>query len=66
MDDRRDQFVDVRTAGEVAGVHVETVRRWINEGRLTRYQTGTGRVRVAWSELTFICEPRPANDSDCQ
>lgn len=62
MDDRQDRFVNVRAAAAEAQVSPRTVRRWLDEGHLTRYKVGPRRVVVAWSELTFLCEPRVADD----
>lgn len=57
------QWVDVRRAAAEAEVSPRTIRRWLDEGKLTRYTVpANGRVRIAWSELTFVCQPLPNDD----
>lgn len=51
-------YLTVGEAAARAGVHDRTVRRWMDEGRLPKYKTATGRVRVSASELDEITVPQ--------
>lgn len=56
-------YVDIRHAARVAEVSPRTVRRWMDEGKLTTYRVPiSGRVRVSVSELTFLCQPMTIDD----
>lgn len=53
-----DEYLSTRAAAELAGVAIETVRRWIADKRLKRH--GAGRhLRVRRSELeAMLAAPR--------
>lgn len=60
-----ERYVDIRRAAAEAEVSPRTVRRWLDEGRITAYRVPvTGRVRVAWSELSFLCRPQESVTND--
>lgn len=46
-----------------ARVHVRTLDRWLADGLLTRYTTGTGMVRVDADELDAFLAPAPAQSA---
>jgi len=50
-------YLTVREAATRAKVHDRTVRRWMDEGRLIKYRTPTGRVRVDEVELEKLLVP---------
>lgn len=56
-----DEFIDIRQAARRGGVSTSTVKRWLDEGRLTRYYTATRRVRVLESEVRRVCTPQKAD-----
>lgn len=49
--------ITVLEAARRAEVHTRTVRRWLDEGRLVKYVTPTGRVRVDEEELASFLTP---------
>lgn len=58
MDERT--YITVNEAAERAGVDPKTVRRWYRtDGKLTKYVTGTGRVRIDADELARLINPEP-------
>lgn len=63
MAERQREYVTVREAAREAERAVSTVRRWIDEGRLTRYPNSLGRVFVSRSELLFVVEPQKPTQS---
>ena len=53
----RDRYLPVAEAAEVAGVAPDTIRAWIGQGRLRRYNAGR-EIRVRRSELdVFLASP---------
>lgn len=56
-------FIPVGTAATIAGVTTETVRRWMDSGRIHGYRTPGGQRRVARSDIDAITENRPITRS---
>ena len=54
-----DEYITVAEAALLVPVTEKTVRRWFNEGRLTRYRVGVRGVRVRRSELDKLITPVP-------
>lgn len=55
----RGEFVTVKEAARLLGVHVNTVRRWIGDGRIETLVVGpTRRIRIARAEVARLREPR--------
>lgn len=53
----RDRYLPVAEAAEIAGVAPDTIRSWIGQGRLGRYNAGR-EIRVRRSELdAFLASP---------
>jgi excisionase family DNA binding protein len=52
-------FLTVRQTAERARVAPGTVYRWRDEGRLTKYKDGTGRVWVDPKEVDELLRIRP-------
>ena len=50
---REESFLTPRQAGDLLGVHRDTVREWIRQGRLTAHG-GDGALRVSRSELLAL------------
>jgi predicted site-specific integrase-resolvase len=50
------RFVTLRPAARFAGVSVETLRRWMQAGRLKKYKPANGLVLVDLKELTALIE----------
>lgn len=57
------EYVTVKEASKISGRTVPSVYRWLKEGRLTRYKTGTGRTLIKREELNALITPRPADNS---
>lgn len=55
-----DDLITVAEAAEIAHVDPKTVRRWYREGRITRYVTGTSRVRVSRVQIMKLTAATPA------
>lgn len=53
-------LITVAEAASVGGVDPKTVRRWYREGKIRKYATGTGRVRVSRTEIEKLTTPTPA------
>lgn len=51
-----EDFIRVAGAARLAGVAQGTVRRWITEGRLTKYVDGRGRVWVDRNQVLKMTE----------
>jgi excisionase family DNA binding protein len=49
----RDEYLDVAAAAALAKVHPQTIRAWIADGRLTRYQAGR-ELRVLRAEIDAV------------
>ena len=59
-----DAMVRVGRAAEMLGVSVDTVRRWIDAGRLTSTRSGSGQRSVALAEVTrLVAERRAAGEA---
>jgi excisionase family DNA binding protein len=55
----RDEYLSVRGAADVAGVIPGTIRSWVDQGRLGRYQAGR-HMRIKRSELeSLMRNPQP-------
>lgn len=52
-----DEYITVPEAAALAGKDPKTIRRWFNEGRLTKYRVGPRSVRVRRSELVQLITP---------
>lgn len=55
----RDGFLTIDEAAQVSGVTHWTIRRWLKEGRLTRYETAS-RPFVNRDELLALVSPKRA------
>ncbi|KWX66651.1 helix-turn-helix domain-containing protein [Mycobacterium sp. NAZ190054] len=51
------RLVTTRHAAEVCGVHVNTIRKWIGEGRLRAYRVGPQQMRVDRDDLAALIVP---------
>lgn len=51
------RLVTTRHAAEVCGVHVNTIRKWIAEGRLRAYRVGPQQMRVDRDDLAALIVP---------
>ena len=59
-----DPTVRVGRAAEMLGVSVDTVRRWIDAGRLTATRSGAGQRSVAVADVTrLLAERRAAGEA---
>jgi predicted site-specific integrase-resolvase len=57
-------LISVEAAAIVAGVNERTIRRWMAEGRLTRYErAGRIRVLVDAAELSELVKPKAVKAS---
>ena len=54
----KDDHVTVKEAAEVARRSEQTVRRWLDEGVLTKYKRCKNEVGVSRDELDQLCRPR--------
>lgn len=54
-------YVTVREAATLSGRTIPTIYRWLKEGRLTRYRTGTGRTLIKREELDALLVPERAD-----
>lgn len=71
----RDRYLPVAEAAQIAGVAPDTIRSWIGQGRLRRYNAGR-EIRVRRSELDALLasptetagtagrEPTPEEEAD--
>jgi excisionase family DNA binding protein len=57
-----DEFLSVVAAARLVGVAPTTVRTWVSQGRLQRYQAGRV-LRVRRSELEVLLASAPADDA---
>lgn len=48
------EYITVEETARLAGVKPRTVRSWYRKGRLTKYTTGTGWVRLDKAEVEKI------------
>lgn len=53
-------FVTVPDGAARHGVHPQTIRRWIAEGRLTAYRLGPRLIRLDVRELDSLLRPDAA------
>ncbi|HEX3284960.1 MAG TPA: helix-turn-helix domain-containing protein [Mycobacterium sp.] len=51
------RLVTTRHAAEVCGVHVNTIRKWIGQGRLRAYRVGPQQMRVDRDDLAALIMP---------
>ncbi len=47
----------IQNAAAEAGVHPDTIRRWISTGRITGYRMGPRLIRVDLDELAAMLQP---------
>jgi excisionase family DNA binding protein len=47
----------IQAAAAEAGVHPDTIRRWISNGRITGYRMGPRLIRVDLDELAAMLKP---------
>lgn len=52
-----DHFIRPTAAAKRAGVSEATVRRWVREKRLTKYEDGLGRIWVDGREVDKLLQP---------
>lgn len=52
------QFLTVRDAAMLCGVNRETVRRWVRQKFVSRFETPTGGIRVNRDELIKLIKLR--------
>ena len=57
---KEEDLIRVAGAARLAGASEGTVRRWITEGRLSKYVDGRRRVWVDRNEVLRMIEKRPA------
>lgn len=57
------EFMSVKEAAVFARVHVNTIRGWIKQAKLTRYG-GPGKHLVRKDELVRLLESTPSNKDD--
>jgi excisionase family DNA binding protein len=50
-------------AGDRVGVHAETIRRWIRQGRIIpARRSQTGRILVDWADVARVAGLDPEHD----
>ncbi|WP_338040102.1 helix-turn-helix domain-containing protein [Nocardia huaxiensis] len=52
-------YMRMEEVAELFGVHKDTVRRWISQGRLTGYMVGPNTIRVRRDEAMALLVPIP-------
>ena len=57
----RDDYMTTGEAARFLAVSAETVRRWVDEGKLAAVRTASGRRLVLCSSVAAL-QPRPAHD----
>lgn len=57
-----DTLLSVRAAADLLGVHVDTVRRWTDEGKLPETRTPGGHRRISREAVERLMGPAPASD----
>lgn len=57
------RLLSIATAAHDLGVHPQTMRLWIREGRLPAYRVGKRFVRVDWDELIEAISYRATDGS---
>lgn len=60
LDQPERRLVSPAVAADYAGVHTDTIRRYIAQGRLTGYRMGKRLIRLDLNELDAILRPIPA------
>lgn len=55
----QDDMIRPAGAARLAGVSEATVRRWVREQRLVKYEDGLGRLWISRSELVGLITPVP-------
>jgi excisionase family DNA binding protein len=53
---RRRSYATIAEAADYLQVHPRTIRNMVNEGRLTRYRSGSRLVRVDLNEIDAVME----------
>lgn len=53
------EYLSIRKAAAVAGVHPETIRRWIERGIIPEHRPEGGNPRVRRDELQRALESKP-------
>ena len=53
------RLVSPAIAAEYAGVHTDTIRRYIAAGRLTGYRLGKRLIRVDLNQVDDLAQPIP-------
>jgi predicted site-specific integrase-resolvase len=56
---KQDDLIRLSGAAALAGVSVATVRRWITEGKLVKYQDARRRVWVDRKQVLGLNRPTP-------
>jgi len=54
----------IAAAGEYAGVHPRTIRRWVAAGRVTAYRMGPRLLRVDMDDVDAMLQPIPTAGGD--
>lgn len=60
MESTKTRLLTCKEAAAHAGVHRNTIGRWISDGRLTRYTVRGRFIRVDPAELDALTAPVPA------
>lgn len=55
-----DSLLSVRAAADLLGVHVDTVRRWTDEGKLPETRTPGGHRRISREAVERLLQAEPA------
>jgi predicted site-specific integrase-resolvase len=58
---QEEDFIRVAGAARRAGVSQGTVRRWMDEGLLTKYKDARGRVWVDGNQVDKLARPVPVS-----
>jgi excisionase family DNA binding protein len=53
------RLVPLNTAADAYGIHHQTMRRWIREGRITGYRFGPKLLKIDLDELDAAITPVP-------
>lgn len=60
------EFLSIRKAAGVAGVHPETIRRWIQRGILPEHRPTGGNPRIRRDELERAMHGKPEEAANAQ
>lgn len=58
------QYVDLQEASQLGYGSYQTLRLWINEGRLPAYTLGNRRVKIRVSDLEAMLVPKAPSHTD--